>query len=181
MWQEVKNYWHAHGARVVIIAGIALLVILAVGRKWAGKKGTSTPGLKVLEWKDLADDPVARKTFCSSGERACRKFLEETFKRPFSKARPNFLKNNVTGANLELDCFTAELGLAVEYNGQQHYRFTPFFHKNKEAFHNQLYRDETKRRLCRENGIFLVEVPYTVTNVEKFLTKQLEKKYSVLQ
>lgn len=179
MWESVKDYWHTHGARVVVMFGLAMFVILAIGRKWAGKKGTSTPGLKVLEWKSLGDPIVARKTFCSAGERACRKFLESKFKRPFPKARPNFLRNSVTGTNLELDCFNEDLKLAVEYNGQQHYQYTPYFHKNKEAFHNQMYRDETKRRLCRENGITLIEVPHTVINIEDFLNKELENKFYV--
>jgi hypothetical protein len=179
MWENVKEYWHAHGARLVIMCGLVLLAILAVGRRWSGKRGTSTPGLKVLEWRNLGDPVVAKKTFCSAGERACRKFLETKFRRSFEKARPDFLRNAVTGTNLELDCFNADLGLAVEYNGQQHYRFTPYFHKNKEAFHNQMYRDETKRRLCRENGIVLIEVPYTVTNIEDFLKKQLDEKFNL--
>lgn len=178
MWEEVKNYWHVHGARMIVLSGISLLIILAIGRKWAGKKGTSTPGLKVLEWKEFddgADEP--RKSFISSGEKACKTFLESVFKRPFVKDRPDFLRNNITGVNLELDCFNKDLGLAVEYNGQQHYRYTPFFHKNKEAFHNQMYRDETKRRLCREHGVVLIEVPYHVRDIETFLTRQIEEKY----
>jgi len=178
MWgEDVKNYWHAHGARIIVMFGIALLVILAVGRRWAGKKGTSTPGLKVLEWKEFGRKEP-KKSFSSSGEKACKTFLESAFKRPFLKARPDFLRNNVTGVNLELDCFNEELGLAVEYNGQQHYRYTPFFHKNKEAFQNQKYRDETKRRLCRENGIVLIEVPYSVKDIENFLVRQIKEKYT---
>jgi hypothetical protein len=174
MWDQVKDYWHSHGARVVVICGLVALIILAIGRRWSGKKGTSTPGLKVLEWRNLGDPVQVKQSFCSVGEQKCREFLEKKFKRPFPKTRPHFLRNGVTGTNLELDCFNPELKLAVEYNGQQHYRFTPYFHKSKEAFHNQMYRDETKRRLCKEQGIVLIEVPYTVLNVEEYLTKELD-------
>jgi Iridoviridae Uvr/REP helicase len=98
----------------------------------------------------------------SKGEIECRKFLETIFQKPFTKARPDFLKNPVTGNNLELDCYNRELKLAIEYNGQQHYKFSAHFHKNVEASTNQKYRDELKRRMCLENGINLIEVPYTI-------------------
>ena len=54
----------------------------------------------------------------------------------------------------------------------EHYKYTPFFHKNKEAFYNQKYRDELKRRMCKDNGIYLIEIPNTVKleDIEHFLT-----------
>jgi hypothetical protein len=79
---------------------------------------------------------------------------------------------------LELDCFNSDLKLAVEYNGIQHYKFTPYFHKNNEHFLNQKYRDFMKRALCKETGINLIEVPYTVKNdkIYNFLKLELLKK-----
>ena len=92
----------------------------------------------------------------------------------FPKKRPNFLRNNVTDMNLEIDCFCEELGLGIEYNGKQHYHYTPHFHASKEAFYNVRYRDEIKRRLCSDNGIKLIVVPYTVdtNNIEKFIREK---------
>jgi len=98
------------------------------------------------------------------------------FQRPFRKQRPTFLNNPVTGGtyNLELDCYNEELQLAVEFNGRQHYEYVPFFHKNKEAFLNQKYRDEMKRRKCYERGILLIEVPYTEEKkLETYLLQRL--------
>lgn len=113
----------------------------------------------------------------SKGEIECRRCLETIFKAPFPKARPAFLRNPVTGHCLEIDCYNSALKLGVEYNGQQHYSFTSFFHRNVEASTNQKYRDELKRRLCSENGIVLIEVPYTVKieNIEPYLRKVLSK------
>lgn len=114
----------------------------------------------------------------SSGEIECRRVLESIFKRPFNKIRPDFLRNHVIGTNnLELDCYNHDLKLAVEYNGQQHYKFTPYFHKSYDAFHNQKYRDYIKSDLCRKNGITLIEVPYTVQvpHIEQYLITKLKQ------
>ena len=115
----------------------------------------------------------------SKGELECRRVLQKIFRKPFDKARPDFLRNPVTGGNfnLELDCYNPELKLACEYSGQQHYKYLPFFHRNKDAFLNQKYRDELKLRMCKDNGITLIEVPYVVKieNIEGFLKKELRK------
>lgn len=114
---------------------------------------------------------------CSSkGETECKRVLESIFNKPFNKIRPKWLANPITGNNhLELDLYNEELGLACEYQGKQHYVFTPFFHKSKEHFYNQKYRDELKRRMCKDNGLILIEVPYTVNlnNIEKYIKQQL--------
>jgi len=96
----------------------------------------------------------------SKGETLCRDAAQRIFGKPFIKVRPKFLKNNVTGHNLELDIYNEDLKLAIEYNGQQHYKYVPFFHKNYEAFQNQRYRDEIKKMLCQQQGIHLIEISY---------------------
>ena len=67
--------------------------------------------------------------------------------------------------------------LAFEYQGQQHYKYIPYFHKNKEAFQNQKYRDYMKRNMCKDNGITLIEVPYDVKHheIENYIGKELVK------
>lgn len=124
--------------------------------------------------------PITTKRNClahSKGEQECRKVLEQIFERPFPKQRPDFLANHITGEgnNLELDCYNADLGIAVEYNGRQHYNYVPYFHKNHDQFVNQKYRDDMKRRLCAENKVILIEVPYTIAhkNIKKYLIKAL--------
>jgi hypothetical protein len=112
----------------------------------------------------------------SAGERECRRVLQELFNQPFNRARPNFLRNPINKKfNLELDCYNENYNLAVEYNGAQHYKFIPYFHKNREAFLNQKYRDELKKRLCNENNVMLIEVPHTVKikDIKKYLMKKL--------
>lgn len=115
---------------------------------------------------------------CSKGEAECRRVLEKIFNRSFPNVRPNFMKNSVTGENLELDMYNPELNLACEYNGIQHYKFNKWMHKNSSSnFQNQQYRDMIKRSLCKQNNINLIEVPYTVKleDIETFIINRLKK------
>lgn len=128
-----------------------------------GKKGTWASN---FIYKQNFSSPTRKPPQESKGEFECRKVLQEIFNKPFPKYRPDFLRNPVTSDsspyNLELDCYNPELKLAVEYNGIQHYKYIPYFHKTKDAFQNQKYRDYMKRDMCEKNGITLIEVPYTV-------------------
>ena len=110
----------------------------------------------------------------SKGETLCREVATKVFGKSFKKIRPDFLKNNVTGHNLELDIYNEELKVAIEYNGQQHYKYVPFFHKNYEHFLNQKYRDEIKKMLCKQEGIYLIEISYETDPTDIETTIRLE-------
>jgi hypothetical protein len=174
----------------IILFCLFLLIVFAFFNFFTGKKGSYTNHDETIKTlfelpfhskrsynlkpPDLEDKPYSpdfyvgtegatgSKDFQSKGERECKRSIEEITRKPFIKYRPDFLKNKVTGKNLELDCYNDEIGLAIEYNGIQHYEYTPVFHKNKESFYNTKYRDEMKETLCRENGVKLIVVPYTV-------------------
>ena len=98
----------------------------------------------------------------SKGERICREFMQRYYGKIFKQIRPDFLKNPLTNRNLELDGYNAELSLAFEYNGVQHYEYPNIFHKTKKEFEQQLSRDNYKRRVCDRVGIYLINIPYTV-------------------
>ena len=147
--------------------------------------GTLFPGNVVARDKSnyhkprhLSRSKTTKYTTNSKGEIQCKYALENIFKKPFKKVRPNFMFNDITGSNLELDLYNPELKLSVEYSGRQHYQYVPFFHRNgKQDFYNQKYRDKIKKELCHKNGITLIVVPYTVKlhNIEKFIIKELYK------
>jgi hypothetical protein len=155
-----------------VLVGVSFLVILImILVRWNKKGSWSTQ----YAYAPRSRERAAPKE--SYGEKTCREVLVEHFKLPFPNARPGFMSNPVTGGkyNLELDCYNDELKLAVEYNGEQHYKYIPFFHRNKEAFYNQKYRDEMKRNRCKELGITLIEVPYTEKNrIKDFLKDKLK-------
>ncbi|MFD1745032.1 hypothetical protein ACFSE1_06100 [Rhizobium helianthi] len=58
-----------------------------------------------------------------------------------------------------LDVFIPTLNLALEHQGEQHYRPVSAF-GGEEALKRATERDEIKRRLCRENGVHLVEIGF---------------------
>lgn len=98
----------------------------------------------------------------SRGERICSEIMERIYGVPFENVRPSWLRNPETGERLELDCYNADLQLAVEYNGVQHYVWPNFTGQSKEAFLKQVQRDEVKVELCDRYQVYLIVVPYNV-------------------
>jgi hypothetical protein len=54
--------------------------------------------------------------------------------------------------------FNEELGIAVEYNGSQHYTFPNTFHRSEEQYHAQRERDRVKAQLCAARGLRLMSI-----------------------
>ena len=192
MFDKIKKLWNDKGYEILLVTSLVIILILALFK--IGNKGTWSSSYNFDQYKDiqttpststLFNDNIPKKT--SSGELECRRVLRKIFNKPFNTSRPNFLRNPVTSSgskfgfngdtfNLELDCFEPSLKLGIEYQGAQHYKYIPYFHKNKEAFRNQQYRDELKRRMCRDNRINLIEVPHTVKipQIESYIRHQLK-------
>lgn len=177
-----RKYWKFYSFEIIMVLCILFFLVFGIVNKIKGGKGTWSK-YYYYNYNDHFDVDKKnsyknKKITESKGELECRRVLEKVFRKPFNKIRPNFLNNPVTGGNnLEIDCYNDQLKLGVEYSGKQHYQFVPYFHRNKEAFWNQKYRDEMKKRLCKDNNILLIEVPYTIkiNDIESFLLKELRK------
>jgi hypothetical protein len=104
-------------------------------------------------------------------ETECIEIIEKLTGEKFKKCRPSFLEK------LELDGYNEDLKLAIEYNGEQHYKFSSLFHKkNLEEFEKQKERDIKKAKLCAENNIYLITIPYLEKkSKEKFILKEYNK------
>ena len=170
MLEKAKKLWNNYGFEIILVLSVIFILVMIYWR-W-GKNGTWSTGIEIPEFREQSRSIPK----ISKGERKCREVLEKIFSKPFEKTRPDLLRNPIgTDANMELDCYNNDLKIAVEYNGIQHYKYTPYFHKTKDAFHNQKYRDYIKRQICKDNGILLIEVPYTVKSedIEEFLVGKL--------
>ena len=65
----------------------------------------------------------------------------------------------VAGTRLTFDFFNATRNIAVEVDGNQHYKYNKFFHSNsRQNFLSQLQRDEKKEYFCEINNITLLRI-----------------------
>jgi hypothetical protein len=112
-------------------------------------------------------------------EDECHRILEELTGKKFEKnARPDFLRNPQTSRNLELDCFDG-VGIALEYQGIQHYKYPNPFHKSEKEFEYQIQKDKWKFDKCEENNVFLIRVPYNIPfkKLKSYIKSRLDLYY----
>ena len=104
--------------------------------------------------------------------------LESLFPgKTFAKVRPDWLINDRTGRAMELDGFNAELSLAYEHNGLQHYCPVNSLHKTRAEWDEQVHRDSRKRALCARKGVLLIEIPFTVphASMKAYIQSEIER------
>lgn len=184
-YNDFKDYWIKHGYLTIVVLSIVFILLLGMYNYFFKEEGTWSddynyyPKMPKELYNVLYDSNSLTKTYSKSkgskGERECRRVLEMIFEKPFPNVRPRYLNNDVSNENLELDCYNRELGLAVEYNGKQHYEYNSFFHKDYSDFKEQKYRDTIKKQLCEKYDITLIVVPYTVKleDIQEYLIKEL--------
>lgn len=106
-------------------------------------------------------------------EQICREIFEEITSKNFNKIRSLWLNG------LELDGYCEELNMAFEYQGLQHDKYIPFFHRTDDAFEKQQERDKEKLKICQERKIHLILVPHTYTyknrdKMKEYISNQLQ-------
>lgn len=121
------------------------------------------------KWSAIYDS-IKKGKWCPycpfKSEESCRKIFKKIFREEFPKKRPKFLKMDGR-PTLELDGYNEDLKIAFEYQGAQHYRHIPHFHKTEEEFEKLQERDILKYKLCQEEGINLILIPYNFTHKEE--------------
>lgn len=102
---------------------------------------------------------VSKKKY--KNEEETRTIFENIYGVKFDKNYPEWLVNPKTNYLLELDGYNKELNIAFEFNGNQHYDLDDYNKTEKELLY-QNYRDGIKYKLCSENGVYLIVVPYKI-------------------
>lgn len=104
----------------------------------------------------------------SLGERRVRQWLD---KHEFTYEQQKSFKNCRNIKTLPFDFYLPDYNVAIEYQGEQHYRPINYF-GGERKFKTQQKRDCIKRDYCKNNNIILLEIPY-YANVEEELNNFL--------
>lgn len=86
----------------------------------------------------------------------------------YDNFRPTWL------AGLELDRFYPDLGVGIEFQGEQHFRPVPGMHKDEAAFRRGVDNDRKKRQLMAQFGYELVAID--MLDLDEFRVKGLIQK-----
>jgi hypothetical protein len=122
------------------------------------------------------------ETWCphcrNKSESNCREIFEQLFDKPFPNIRLDWLRNP-EGNKLELDgaCFDADVQVAFEFQGAQHYEVVSLFKGTEETLKKQQLHDAIKVEECAKRGITLIVIPYTVKKYKdkcEFIVRMLQ-------
>jgi hypothetical protein len=69
--------------------------------------------------------------------------------------------------NQRIDIFVKELGIAIEYDGQQHFNYVEFFHRDFEGYYDAIKLDNKKEKFLADNGIKLLRLSGDVYDIDK--------------
>lgn len=108
-------------------------------------------------------------------EEACRFIFQKLFPgHRFIRQRFDWMRVE-NGYKLELDGYCEDLKLAFEYNGEQHYKTVDRFQTKKKTLAQRKRYDAIKLEKCKEQGIDLVVIPYTVkmSDIESYIITEL--------
>lgn len=72
----------------------------------------------------------------------------------------DWLINPETGCHLRFDFYIESRNLCIEYDGQQHFVWTKWFHKTEDEFIASQRRDKFKENLAHANGVSVVRFSY---------------------
>jgi hypothetical protein len=150
---------------VLLIVGLLLVVAVALSLAGVSLPPPSSPSETPEDVPTQPVDVPKEPRYQFKGlvrEQAVCKALEDVYSKGFPTRRPSWLVNPATGQVMEFDCYNEELKLAAEHNGEHHYVYPNKFHKTEKEFLAQRGRDEHKRRIAEEHGVYLLTVPYWV-------------------
>jgi hypothetical protein len=116
-------------------------------------------------------------------EERCREIFQDIFDVEFKTIRPKWLENPATKKPLELDGYNPDImtplgrGLAFEYDGVQHAKYTPRFHQKEMDFAYQLKKDSWKDAVCRKRRLMLIRIPNFVAyhDLERYIKQSLRR------
>lgn len=186
-WKTLRGYIFNIDTIVAVILIIFILYFIFTSKRKTYK--FNFPALEKTasfesKKKKKSKKSKKKKAKLNKHEEECRRIFERIFKCTFKSVRPKWLKNPATKKNLELDGYNPDIitpkgkGLAFEYDGEQHAKFNPYFHKNGiDEFRYQVVKDNWKDQKCKERGVILIRIPHNVvfTDLERYIKMMLNR------
>jgi hypothetical protein len=119
----------------------------------------------IVNWNLTGHIAKGRIKEKSSFHLAARKILTQIFPTlQILEEVPIPLRKSET---LYLDFYLPLIKRAIEVHGEQHYKFTPFYHSNRINFLKAQKKDNEKREWCEINGINHIVLPH-FENIDKW-------------
>lgn len=112
----------------------------------------------------------------SKGEKAIETFLKDNNIEFIAQYAIKMQEMTIFGINNpRIDFYLPIYNAFIEFNGIQHYEFTPAFHKTEEGFNRQIERDKRVKEYCKRNKIKLIVIKYNqIEEIENILNKKLK-------
>lgn len=102
---------------------------------------------------------------CIKDSKGCKVIETQLKKLQIQYEREKFLENSLQ--RFDFYCFYNGKEYAIEYNGEQHYKYNPFFHGHDiSVFYKYQERDNRKKQYCIDHNIELIIIPYTMSHEE---------------
>jgi very-short-patch-repair endonuclease len=93
---------------------------------------------------------------------------------PFAKIpREFFVKYH--GESLRFDFVIPHLKVAVECQGEQHYRYVAHFHQTHQGYRHAKWHDSLKQEWAELNGWVLIDIPYNSVPEKHELLNRITK------
>lgn len=187
-WYEWFKYYFVNIDGFILICIVIAVTYFIVTQKRKKCKFLGLTGTPIKKRKNTTIKtkkiPAIKKARVNKHEEECRRIFQELYGKKFESVRPDWLRNPVTGKNLELDGFCSDVetpkgvGLAFEYDGEQHSKYNTHFHRNgPDEFVYQVKKDSWKDMKCKERGVALIRIPHFVAynDLKRYIVSELER------
>lgn len=109
-----------------------------------------------------------KKIILSQGEARCGDLLIGMGLQPISQYRIQLLPDY----RFDYHFIYQEREYLLEFDGQQHFEFTSWFHRTQRSFENKRQRDFLKSAVALMSGYYLIRIAYNDLNCAEKIIKQ---------
>lgn len=110
-------------------------------------------------WEQIMDELNIKKTGNSSAENVIEEYLKNNNIRYRIHYNFDWLVSD-NNRKMFVDFYLVDYNIVIEYDGEQHYKFVPYFHKTIEKFEECKKRDILKEKLLEQHHIKVFRIKF---------------------